>query len=290
VLPFPFVYDGYAYTAIQISTNGWVELGTGTAGSLRGLSTSGQVGSYFQQMLGTAARPTKVLAPWWTDLATGSIGTITYQYAGSTPNRTATIQWKNVAANFDEGTTTMKLNFQLVLHEGTNEAEFRYGPVVNGTYGGASGAAFGFKDHIGGDYHYYDLSRMGTGLSGELNQGLTPVSQWPGQDSCYHITTAGLTAVADVPDEIPSRFALAQNYPNPFNPTTTIGFDLPARTNVSLRVYDMLGREVARLVDGVQEAGRHETQFNAAAMPSGVYFYRLTAGEFSQARKLLLLR
>jgi photosystem II stability/assembly factor-like uncharacterized protein len=291
VLPFSFVYDGYAYNMMQISTNGWVELGVGTAGSLRGLSTSAQVGSYFTQQLSSSARPTKVLAPWWTDMATGSVGSISYKYSGTTPNRIATIQWKNMAANYDEVTTSMKLNFQLVLHEGTNEVEFRYGPVSVGSFSpGATGAAIGFKDYVGGDYHYYDIARKGTGLVSDLIASLTPENNWPGADSCYHIATTGLTAVAGEPAALPSRFVLRQNYPNPFNPSTTIAFDLPERAYVRLRVYDVLGKEVARLVEGSQEPGVHEVTFDASALPSGVYFYRLSAGEISQAKKLLLLR
>jgi photosystem II stability/assembly factor-like uncharacterized protein len=190
-LPFSFSYDGYSYDKIQISTNGWVELGTGTSGTVRGLSTSGQLGGFYTQALGTTARPTKVLAPWWTDLATGSIGAISYKFTGIAPDRVATIQWKSVAANYDEGSTTMKLNFQVVLHEGTNIVEFRYGPRTAGTYNsGNTGASSGIKDHIGGNYHYFDLSRMGSGLSEELNLALTPVTDWPGADSCYQINLA----------------------------------------------------------------------------------------------------
>ena len=187
-LPFAFVYDGYSYDRIQISTNGWVELGTGTAGTVRGLSTSGQLGGFYTQALGTAARPTKVLAPWWTDLGTGSIGSISYKFTGVSPNRIATIQWKNIAANYDEGSTTMKLNFQVVLNEGTNIVEFRYGPIVAGTFSsGASTAGCGLKDHVGGNYHYFDLARGGSGLAADLTLSLTPLSGWPGADSCYHI-------------------------------------------------------------------------------------------------------
>ena len=291
VLPFTFVYDGFAYTSIQISTNGWLELGTGTIGSLRGLSSAGQLGGFFTQALGTTARPTKVLAPWWTDMSTGSAGAITYKYTGSSPNRVATIQWKNVAANFDETNTTMKLNFQVVLYEGTNIVEFRYGPLVPGTFSlGASGAGCGFKDHLGGDYHAYDLSRGTAGLSANLALALTPVDNWPGADSCYHIETSGLTSADEPSPVLPVAFSLRQNYPNPFNPSTTIAYDVAERSFVTLAVYDILGREVATLVNGVESAGYHSAVFDGAAFPSGVYFYRLTAGAYTDTKKLLLLR
>jgi hypothetical protein len=116
---------------------------------------------------------------------------ISYKFTGIAPNRVATIQWKNVAANYDEGSTTMKLNFQVVLNEGTNIVEFRYGPRVAGTYNPATmGTSCGIKDHVGGNYHYFDLSRMTSGLAEDLNLSLTPVTDWPGADSCYHIDLA----------------------------------------------------------------------------------------------------
>jgi hypothetical protein len=87
----------------------------------------------------------------------------------------------------------------------------------------------------------------------------------------------------------PITFALEQNYPNPFNPTTTITYGLPHRSQVSLMVYNTLGQQVAQLVSGEQEAGYHEVRFDASGLSSGVYFYRLIAGEFVQTRKLLLL-
>jgi hypothetical protein len=89
---------------------------------------------------------------------------------------------------------------------------------------------------------------------------------------------------------IPVLVHLYQNYPNPFNPTTVISYQLPVVSNVRLGVYDLLGREVSVLVNEKKNAGVHEVKFDASGLSSGVYFYRLTAGTFVQARKLLLLR
>ncbi len=85
-------------------------------------------------------------------------------------------------------------------------------------------------------------------------------------------------------------FALQQNYPNPFNPATTISYRLSAFGRVSLKVYDVLGREVTTLVDAVEKPGTHEVRFDASRFASGMYFYRLTAGGHSEVRKLLLLK
>jgi hypothetical protein len=93
---------------------------------------------------------------------------------------------------------------------------------------------------------------------------------------------------------LPGSIALRQNYPNPFNPGTLIRYDLPSKEFVSLKVYNMLGQEVAVLVNGVQEPGYQSVRFETAAaargLPSGVYIYRLVAGKFSESKKMLLLR
>jgi hypothetical protein len=89
---------------------------------------------------------------------------------------------------------------------------------------------------------------------------------------------------------LPSTFALRQNYPNPFNPTTTIGYDLASDEYVTLVVYDLLGSEVARLVDGRQEAGSYEVQFSSQNLASGLYVYRLIAGKFTGDHKMLIMK
>ncbi len=88
----------------------------------------------------------------------------------------------------------------------------------------------------------------------------------------------------------PTSFSLLQNYPNPFNPSTAISYLLPSTRMVTLRVFDLLGREVATLINEVQPAGSHTATFNAATLPSGVYFYHLQAGDFSKTRAMLLLK
>jgi hypothetical protein len=88
----------------------------------------------------------------------------------------------------------------------------------------------------------------------------------------------------------PSEFSLSQNYPNPFNPVTIIKYQLPINNFVSIKIYDVLGNEVATLVNEEKLAGEYEIEFNAYELSSGVYFYTLTAGEFIQSMKMLLLK
>ncbi len=87
-----------------------------------------------------------------------------------------------------------------------------------------------------------------------------------------------------------NTFSLDQNYPNPFNPTTLIKYSLGERSNVTLKVYDLLGREVATLVNGSQNAGTHSINFNASNLASGLYIYKIQAGNFTQSHKMMLLK
>lgn len=88
----------------------------------------------------------------------------------------------------------------------------------------------------------------------------------------------------------PTGFALSQNFPNPFNPTTSIKFNVGERANVTLKVFDMLGREVATLVNEVKESGSYDVNFDAAKLASGTYVYKLTAGNFVETKKMVLLK
>ncbi|MEM1096524.1 MAG: T9SS type A sorting domain-containing protein [Bacteroidota bacterium] len=93
------------------------------------------------------------------------------------------------------------------------------------------------------------------------------------------------------PDELPEGYALEQNYPNPFNPTTTLAFSIPQAQDVSLTVYNVLGQQVATLVNNqLLTAGRHEVAFNATELSSGVYVYRLDAGAYSLTKSMLLIK
>ena len=99
-----------------------------------------------------------------------------------------------------------------------------------------------------------------------------------------------ISGVNRISPSIPGEFALEQNYPNPFNPSTRIEYQLPAKSHLTLKIYDLLGREIATLVNEEQKAGYKSVEWNASNFASGVYFYRLQAGSFTGTKKLLLLR
>ena len=101
----------------------------------------------------------------------------------------------------------------------------------------------------------------------------------------YQVLVGGIQTI-----EIPNYYSLAQNYPNPFNPTTSIKYSVPKTVNVSLKIYDLLGKEVATLVNETKQPGFHTADFNASNLASGIYFYRIDAGEFTSVKKMMLVK
>jgi hypothetical protein len=99
-----------------------------------------------------------------------------------------------------------------------------------------------------------------------------------------------LASTTEQASELPREFTLSQNYPNPFNPTTIIRYGLPIDAHVTMKLYDVLGREVLTLVDEQAKAGYYYATLDASKYSTGVYFYRIHAGQFSQTKKLILVR
>jgi hypothetical protein len=140
-----------------------------------------------------------------------------------------------------------------------------------------------------GEYHpfssgWYPHSGQGTNWSFEAPPG---GGVFPEED--YATVFINRTAVGDE-DIVPVEFSLSQNYPNPFNASTTIQFNLPEAGEVTIQIYDILGRSVETLISGTQSAGVHSVVWNADNQPSGVYFYRIDAGDFSDQKSCLLLK
>ena len=175
-----------------------------------------------------------------------------------------------------------------------------YSGTCTVTYAGAT------QKVLGGTYN--NLTIAGSG-----NMPLTAAATVSGtltltsgnlDNSVYQVTVSGsvvktggttsrnpvVTGVEESNSSVPDRFTLNQNYPNPFNPSTAISYQLSAKSFVSLKVFDMLGREVATLVDEVKKAGTYSTTWNASGFGSGIYFSKMQAGSFSETRKLVLMK
>ncbi|MEO8514626.1 MAG: T9SS type A sorting domain-containing protein [Ignavibacteria bacterium] len=105
-----------------------------------------------------------------------------------------------------------------------------------------------------------------------------------------HSLPYSVTGVSTQNNQLPSDFSLGQNYPNPFNPATTINYSIPIGADVELTVFDMLGREVENIYSGYQNAGNYRAVFNAENLSSGIYTYRLKAGNFTETKKMLLVK
>jgi hypothetical protein len=104
------------------------------------------------------------------------------------------------------------------------------------------------------------------------------------------VLSEGTVVAINDKEELPTTYALEQNYPNPFNPTTVIGCQLPVAGMVKLVMYDLLGREVTVLVDEHKEPGKYKFTFDAKGLASGMYIYRMTAGEFTAVKKMVLVK
>ena len=98
------------------------------------------------------------------------------------------------------------------------------------------------------------------------------------------------TDAIEVNYNAPEHFVLDQNYPNPFNPTTKISYEIPAKSNVVIKIYDLLGSEVVALINEEKQPGRYQVEFNATNLPTGIYFYSISAGEYSSIKKMILLK
>ena len=147
---------------------------------------------------------------------------------------------------------------------------------------GAAADVFGWSISISGDYAV-------VGTYWDDDNGTDAGSAY--------LYTGFATAVGVGPERtgLPAEFYLSQNYPNPFNPVTTIRYELPRGTGVTLVVFDLLGREVARLVDGMQPTGHHQAVWNGQdhtgqAVPSGIYIARLVTQDYTKSIKVVLLK
>ena len=110
------------------------------------------------------------------------------------------------------------------------------------------------------------------------------------EHSTYRRLLSESTGINFISSEIPSNYSLFQNYPNPFNPSTNIKYQISKNSFVILKVYDLLGREISTLVNELQKAGVYEVQFSNSELTSGIYFYRMQAGNYSETKKMVYIK
>ena len=141
-----------------------------------------------------------------------------------------------------------------------------------------------YKIHVSDKIHNYTIA-LGNSVQGYTYT--TPVVQAGATNVDINLVQ---TAISEDSPSVPASYSLSQNYPNPFNPTTQITYQLKNAQHVRLTVYDITGREVALLVNQMQSAGKHTVTFQGDNLSTGIYFYRLKAGNFSSTRKMILLK
>ena len=143
---------------------------------------------------------------------------------------------------------------------------------------------------------YRLVSRIGMPISGKTNDSTTAVQSGFGNlerksfEKAENLLST-LTPGSDALETAPSEFKLFDNYPNPFNPTTTIRFDIPIASVVTIKIYDIRGQEVASFLNGKYvDPGSYELHFDASGLSTGIYIYRITAGTYQNVKKMMLLK
>ena len=185
-------------------------------------------------------------------------------------------------------TDTVNGEFMKVLTDMGNNIWSRTVTVPAGTPGGQYAYKFGM------DYPGADTVNMGTEyMDNEMPFGVNHaffLIDGPGIVMNNFFGTQLPVSVEKLEDLLPAQYELEQNYPNPFNPSTTIRFTVPEAELVTLKVYNLLGQEVITLLNEEQTSGVYEVTFDAAQLPSGIYFYSINAGDFVATKKMILLK
>lgn len=293
---FTFNYIGVDYTSFSASTNGFLDFSS-SAATGSGTAAYGYQNTQFTATTGTLL----ALGPLYDDLIfpTGTLqpNMMKYQVDGSAPNRVLTVEWIGVRSFSSSGAGSM--NFQVKLYETSNKIEFVYGPMDPGT------ATFTYTlglnaPTISAVPAVCELLSQQTANSATFNNTVqNALAAMPEANSriAFQLTTTSVEPVGNV---LPSEFSLSQNYPNPFNPSTTIRYAIPEQSTVALKIYNLLGQEVAALFNGVQGIGTYDAVWNGQSLSgvqvaTGVYFYRLEARtssgkDFSTIKKMILLK
>ncbi|MBT8387992.1 MAG: T9SS type A sorting domain-containing protein [Ignavibacteria bacterium] len=128
--------------------------------------------------------------------------------------------------------------------------------------------------------------------NGNYNNTEKLYERWDGSDWYFYDkgTYSYIVSGVEQFNNVISSYSLSSNYPNPFNPTTTINYEIPQRSFITLKIYDVLGNEVATLVDEEKQTGSYNVELNATGLPSGIYIYKFQAGNFVETKKMVLIK
>jgi len=268
-LPFNFQYYGQEYSQVTVCAHGWLAFG--------------EVLSFFPNntYLPFSVPPDNFIAGFWDDLDPGAGGLVCTGYDAESNSFIA--EWYYVPHASDPVSFEC---FQILLLDpmvyqtasGDGEMVVQYHTVSDRDYL----CTVGIENADATDAIQYLFNDTYDSKAMPLENGL----------AIKFTTNEPAVGVAgdELVQSIPKEFNLGQAYPNPFNPTTTLSFDLPQASRVTLQVYDISGRLVNTLVNGYRQAGFHHVTFDAAGLASGVYLYRMEAGEFIATGKMVLLK
>jgi subtilisin family serine protease len=312
-LGFEIPYYGNYYGSIRICSNGWISF------------TSNET-EYYNRPIPNDNEPNNLVAPLWDNLNPESGGVI-YFYTNNTDS--AIVEWQDVPRYPGSGSFTFEailtadgnITYQYntvdgILNSCTIGIENGDGTVglqiAHNQYYVAENLAVKIKhptiwlsaDPLSGFVMSGGSSDINVTFDAtQLDEGeyvgyLDIISNDPDEGSIAvecTLTVSGPTGLGDLSDVFPEKFELQQNYPNPFNPTTRLTFAIPVQSAVRLTIYDLLGRQVRGLLAEELPAGYHAVSWDGTndrgrAVSSGIYFYRLEAGDFEQNRKMIMLK
>jgi len=211
-------------------------------------------------------------AVWFNDATNGIAG-------GSTTGGVKTVNggttWSSLIVN-----PLLNNNWTGITGYGSNWWISSFTNVIWGSTNGGTSWVADYTAATGHQYYHMSKARTGNNIYAVKGAGA------PGQVTKYTAPT-GINLISG---EVPSNYNLSQNYPNPFNPTTNIKFSIPTQGFVTLKVYNNLGKEVATLVNENTSVGTYEVNFDAGSITSGVYFYRLQSDNFTETKRMILIK
>ncbi len=311
-LPFTFTYYDNPYSQLKICTNGWV-----------GFDVVSTNTAYINTAIPATPEPNNSLYVFWDDMDTRTTGTVYYK--NDAANNRFIVEYKDVPHYTPPGGGPY--TYEVIIYN-DGRVFYQYlsvlDPVNDCTIGtenstGTTGLQVVFSSAYlhnnlaikiekglswvdespssgtiapGGNQNVNVMFNT-TGLSIGSYSGVLKVNS---NDPITPVKNVGIRLIVGVVGVqnnslgIPTQFELAQNYPNPFNPTTKINFAIPKESFVTLKIYDILGKEVTRLVNENKLPGYYNVDFNASDFASGLYFYKIEAGSFSETKRMLLVK